>query len=176
MIPPPGGWPPPSGSPPSSSAPPHSPRAPGPPAVAPIHLSPFELEVATFYPEALGVRWVRGREAVNELNRFEVGIACLHEGDIEAQVLGRPASLSIRGARGVRALRGVVARVRAEGMAGDGSRYYVVRIVPRFALGRLRRSSRIYQDKTAVEVVTALLGERGVPYRLRLAATYPKRA
>lgn len=155
------------------------PGPPAPPGALPslqLQPSPFEVSFATFYPDAVSVRWLRGREAVNELYRFEVGITCHHTGELDAQILGRPATVLVRAARGVRALHGVVARVRAEGVAGDGSRYYVVRLVPRLALGRLRRASRIFQDASAVEVVTALATERGVPLRLRLAGTYPKRA
>ncbi|MBI4957605.1 MAG: type VI secretion system tip protein VgrG [Myxococcales bacterium] len=138
---------------------------------------PFELTFSGYFPDTLRVLWFRGREAVSALYDFEVCVACRPgpESSFEQAVLERPLSLRIRAAAAPRAIHGIAAAASLESVAAEGERIHLVRLVPRFWLAKKRRACRIFQEKSAVEIVESLLTERGVAFRLRLQRSYARR-
>jgi hypothetical protein len=105
-------------------------------------------------------------ERLNRPTRVELTLDAAQAASLK---LGVQASAVIHGsALGPRLLHGIVTRI------ARGEARTEVRLEPRLArLGR-RKTHRIFHDRSHLEVVTQLLGEHGVPLRLRLTRSYPK--
>ncbi|MFO0761141.1 MAG: type VI secretion system tip protein TssI/VgrG [Byssovorax sp.] len=142
-------------------------------------VAPFELSAGPYAASAFAVRSLRGREAVSEPFSFEVTIAASSDVDdagIEADLLGKPAHLTMHaGESSPRFVRGVVASVEALGLAERGRPIYRLRLVPRLWLLGKRKTSRIFQERTVPEIVSAVLQEAGVLHAFRLVGKYRPR-
>ncbi|MFO0587298.1 MAG: type VI secretion system tip protein TssI/VgrG [Polyangiaceae bacterium] len=138
----------------------------------------FELFVAGFEERALRVVALRGRERLSRPYAIDVTAASRDEGEgrLGADGIGRAARLVIHGAAGARVIRGVVSRVRSAGRHLHDRAAWEIRIVPRLALLRHRRNSRIFQDRTVIEIVNAVLGEAMIPVRWETEQAYAPRA
>ena len=138
---------------------------------------PFEI---TLTPRIDGLRVMsfRGHEEISGLYRVDVRIATsTPEGDFEASVLEQPARLLMRTTGGTpRALHGIVAAVEAQGTLLQDRPVYELRLVPRLWLLKRRRTRRIFQDKSVVDIVDTLLTEWRIPTQWRVTRDYPKRA
>lgn len=123
---------------------------------------------------------LRAREAVNRLGRTMATVALAPEDAADAPgLLGLDASVLFLDAP-ARSLHGIIDRVRhlgpiAAGTVRDGRSLVEIRLLPHLARLRLRVQSRVFQDQSAVDVMTTLLSEHRVPHRHRLAGAYPKR-
>ncbi|MGQ7246801.1 type VI secretion system Vgr family protein [Halomonas sp. V046] len=116
---------------------------------------------------------------------FAYTLDCISQrGDIELKTLmAQPAELSIRQASGqYRRLSGLVESAALLGEDG-GVFYYQLRLVPWIAMLKLGRDSRIFQDKSAVEVLEAVfeqqaasLGPSQCQWRFDLRREYPARS
>ncbi len=141
--------------------------------------APFELRAGPLLHGELVVASFTGREALSRLFRFDVRfVSAIDAATIEAQLLGQPAELSldVPGCE-PRRIRGIVARVRADGVRDERGRFrYQVRLVPRMWLLRKRKNTRIYQDATVIEVVDRVLDEHRIARQWRVARRYPRRA
>ncbi|MFO0609345.1 MAG: type VI secretion system tip protein TssI/VgrG [Polyangiales bacterium] len=138
----------------------------------------FTLEPGARSPEHVEVVSFRGREAVSKLFSWDV---LAHEpaelaDSLEADVLGRPARLVVRGLESVRCVRGIVQSVAVLDRHHRADRvFYRVRISPRlWALTRTRHT-RIFQDKTVEEVIDAVLAPHRVAHRWELQRRYAPR-
>lgn len=119
---------------------------------------------------------LRGREAINEVPRFEI-VAIAAPGADLAAVVGSPVGLVlVDGFGGTRALTLTVVSACDQGASRDGQAYELVVSHALAALGH-RAQHRIFQEKTAQEIVSALLDEAGLAsdLALRLAGQYQKR-
>ncbi len=121
---------------------------------------------------------VRGKERVSRPYRWQVSLlvprAELEE--LASRALGERVGLALRlGAGGDRTVTGVVERVEIDPRTTHDRDVLALSIVPELALLRRRQQSRLFQDKTAIEIVEQLLGERGVAVRRSLARSYPTR-
>jgi type VI secretion system secreted protein VgrG len=127
---------------------------------------------------AIRVASVHGREAISDLYRFDVHVVAADEGDgFEAAVLSAPATLMFVSAAGLRrSVYGIVAGAELEGQLNHGWHGYRLRIVPRLWLLKRRKNSRVFQDMTVVDIVTALLAEHSITYRWRVQGPYLPRA
>jgi type VI secretion system secreted protein VgrG len=121
---------------------------------------------------------LHGREAISDLYRFDVHIVAADEGDgFEAAVLSAPATLMLESTAGLRrSVYGIVAGAELEGQLNHGWHGYRLRVVPKLWLLKRRKNSRVFQDLTVVDIVTALLQEHSVAYRWRVQGPYLPRA
>ncbi|MFO0547803.1 MAG: type VI secretion system tip protein TssI/VgrG [Polyangiaceae bacterium] len=136
----------------------------------------FALRVATAVPWTPNVLSLRGLEELSRPYHFDLTVeAPWGVAPERAELLGLPATLSMRAHPAPRVIHGVVSAVRARGGGDNKSGSYRLRIVPRFALLAQSRDSRIFQDCTVVDVVSQVLTEARVRYEWRRLGTYPKR-
>jgi type VI secretion system secreted protein VgrG len=141
--------------------------------------APFELRAGPWSRPDLAVLSFHGREAISHPFRFDITMAtsmAVDDATLESELLARPACLTMRaGASGPRYVRGVVASLCAESRTQGGRATYRLRLVPAFALLKHRVTSRIFQDRTVPDIVSAVLGEAGIAHTLRLLGKYRRR-
>ncbi|MGQ7246174.1 type VI secretion system Vgr family protein [Halomonas sp. V046] len=114
---------------------------------------------------------------------FAYTLDCIAQrGDIELKsLMAQPAELSIRQASGqYRRLSGLVESAALLGEDG-GVHYYQLVLVPWIAMLKLGRDSRIFQDKSAVEVLEAVFAQQATvlgqcQWRFDLRRDYPVRS
>ena len=139
--------------------------------------APFRLSLASLPRDALAVRELRGTEKLSGPYRFDVTCTARESLPALAELLQSSAVLTLWTAGAPRVFSGAVAAVAHEGTRrdADGSEQVRVRIVPRFALRKHRKNSRIFQGLPVPEIVKAILGEAGVTVEMRLRHQYPDR-
>jgi type VI secretion system secreted protein VgrG len=142
------------------------------------HPPPFRLLLASLPPRALDVHELRGTEKLSRPYRFDVTCTAKEPLPAPGELLASPAVLILSAPRAPRVFSGAVAAVWQEGLRrdADGSEQVRLRLVPRFALRKHRRSSRIFQDLPVPEIVRRVLAEAGVSVEMRLKRHYPRRA
>ena len=141
----------------------------------------FELRVGALDFGHLTVVKIAGEERISRPFAFDVVVTSpaqgLDEGSFERDTIGNDAVLRIAVPDGApRVVRGVVTRVRAEGAVEQGRIAFRLRLAPRLVLCRLNQRSRIFQDRTFAEIVTAVLAGHGIPCRFDLLGPQPRRA
>ena len=110
-------------------------------------------------PESLMAEQFEGREAVNELFRFEVDALSTAASLDLASFIGEEMTLCLLQPDGSqRAWHGICTDCAWLGADGGVARYRL-RLEPALALLRLRRDSYIFQDKHARDIVTELLAD-----------------
>jgi type VI secretion system secreted protein VgrG len=131
----------------------------------------FELRAGPFSGRDLDVVELRGREGLSRLYAFEIlTVTRAPSAEVVAALLGRPAHLSIHAGGGApRVFSGIVSAVAPEGARAEGGAVgLTVRLVPRLWLLRRRTASRIFQDQTVKDIVSAVLAGLDVPCAFRL--------
>ena len=140
----------------------------------------FDLRAGATGQHELTVTSVEGREAMSRLYRFDVTFATdVDAASLRRDLLGEPAEVSLLspGPGTYRRIRGIAASLVDLGTRDDrGRTHHTLRLVPRAWLLRRRRTSRIYQDMTVVDVVDRVLGEHHVRRLWKTTRVYPKRA
>ena len=136
----------------------------------------FEIEGLS---QELRVARFAGREGVSELFHFEITVATEDAGLSPADVVGKKAQLTLNADEGeVRHVHGIVARLRC-GDAGKKLSVYHVTLVPNVWRLLHRQDCRIFQEKTAPEILEAVFKAAGLSpgqdYRLGLQGSYGKR-
>lgn len=110
-------------------------------------------------PESLMAEQFTGREAINELFRFEVDALSTAASLDLASFLGEEITLKLVQPDGSwRAWHGLCTDCAFAGADGGVARYRL-RLEPALALLGLRRDSYIFQDKNARDLITELLGD-----------------
>ncbi|MFO0549429.1 MAG: type VI secretion system tip protein TssI/VgrG [Polyangiaceae bacterium] len=131
-------------------------------------------------PHPVSVVSLRGRERMSKTFSFDISVLgpSIDPESIEEHYVGALAHLSIQRADGERWIHGVILRMAADGRAqeSDDARAYRVRLVPNLRLLGLKRNSRIFQDKSAAQIVESLLLASGVSVRSSGAGGSPVRA
>ncbi len=126
----------------------------------------------------LQVARLSGHEALSELFQFELVAASEDPAIDPAAVVGKAALLTINAdTPDVRYVHGMIARFQ-QGDAGKKVTLYQVTLVPKVWKLLQRSDCRIFQDKSAPEIVTDVLNGAGLStsdYRWSLRGTYPKR-
>jgi type VI secretion system secreted protein VgrG len=139
---------------------------------------PYLFTIDGFDAGHFRVHAFAGREALSEHYTFDVVLTCDTQTDeeVERLALGRRAVLTWTIGKAPRAFYGVVAAVRLEEVHDShGSAEYHVRFVPRLWLLRRRRRSRVFQNLSVPDIVSAVLKETGIATRWQLAREYPPR-
>ncbi len=141
----------------------------------------FELRAGDLDFGHLTVARFSGKERISRPYAFDVVVLSpaqgLDEATFERDTVGKDAVLRIAVPdASPRVVRGVVTYVRAEGAAEQGKIAFRLRIAPRLALCRLNQRSRVFQERTFPEIVTAVLAEHRIPCRFDLLDPHPRRA
>jgi uncharacterized protein involved in type VI secretion and phage assembly len=135
----------------------------------------FELRIGPFVHNELAVLSFKGSEKLNQPFIYDVIFASTVSSlELQAAIFGVPASLSLQTADGYepRVIQGLAVAFEAIGAGhhdlGSGARTFRTRIVPRLWLLHHRKSCRVFQDKSAVEVACSVLREAGIKPDVRL--------
>jgi type VI secretion system secreted protein VgrG len=116
-----------------------------------------------------------GVQALSSVPRWEVE-ANLEQAVDPEDLLDRKASLDLELWGSKRRFQGVVVEAEVE-MVRESAFRVRVSIAPRLRLCDLGQASRVFQDQTVEEVVSAILADAGVEHvRWQLSETHPKRA
>ncbi|MFL5409657.1 MAG: type VI secretion system Vgr family protein [Myxococcales bacterium] len=133
-----------------------------------------ELSIDGRDPALFRVVRFDGEQALSEVHALTVE-ANVEEAVDPEDLLDRTASLDIHLWGTTRSFQGVVSAAELEMVRESAFRVRVV-IAPRLLLCELGQTSRVYQEQTVKEVVSAVLTNRAVePFRWRLSETHPKR-
>lgn len=129
-------------------------------------------------PDDFLVTRYRGSEGLSQLYRFEIELASQQSGWALANIVGKPATLSIATAQGERFFHGIVSRFELTGETVDMT-YYRAEVVPALWLLTHRYHSRIFQNKNAKVIINEVLTGGGIAAdhfdMSKLAGTYPDR-
>lgn len=120
----------------------------------------FTFEVEGLDEELRVVRF-QGSEAVSQLFRFELTVAA-ETADLEfGDVVNHAALLTVEG-DSPRYVNCIVSRIEVSGHTGRFTLYDLT-VVPAVWRLKLRHDCRIFQDKSAKEIITHVLDKGGVP-------------
>ncbi len=139
----------------------------------------FALRLGVLGPTDLSVVSFKGRERLSEPFRYDVVFATSAPETVVMSSLAHPASLALAVPGGTSAGPGARRvdpdpRSRRAGSSsspyprGDDRRRYRVGIVPRLWLLKHRRRSRVFQDKTVVQIARRLLDRAGAHREFRV--------
>ena len=140
----------------------------------------FSLDVEKHRAAELTVTGLVGDEAMNETYRFEItathGLDWAALGALEPACVGSPATLGLHAPGDMgRVVHGVVTALSLDGPVDDERAAVRLVLEPRFALLRLRRASRIFQDLGVREIVAEILDEWKIEHRFQLLHEHPPR-
>lgn len=124
----------------------------------------YRFECPTL-PDTFHVTGFEASEALNEPYRLTIQLLAADDATDSYQLIGRDAALSIlvTGGGSERCLHGIIDSVTIQDNASTRQACSVVVVPALFALSRTV-DTRIFQDKTALEIVEELLTEGLVPY------------
>lgn len=119
---------------------------------------------------------VEGVEAVSRLFEFTVSALSSKQTIKPADLLGKSVTLSMARPGGVRRhVNGIVVAFAGGAVTRSDYRLFRLKVAPAFwTLGRTS-DYKVFQDKTAVDIVSSILKEHAVPFEDKLTATYPRR-
>ncbi len=139
----------------------------------------FRFEAGPYRAEQFRVVGFRGREEISGLYGFTVDVAArdVEATTLESVLLGQPASLDIGlPGKAPRMVHGVVHALGFHGVFPATHEISLrVKIVPRLALLRHTKNTRIFQDMSVPEIVRAVLRLARIEHKWKLAQKYPKR-
>lgn len=140
--------------------------------------TPFDFWIGTAAGGSLRVVSFTGRERLSRPFAFDLVVAGrdVDEARLPQEAVGQAARLTIHGPAGARMVRGVISRCASAGAHLHERTAWKLRLVPRLSMLRLRRNSRIFQDRSTPEIVTAILSEAKIAHRWDTARPYPARA
>jgi len=132
--------------------------------------------VGDFKPGTLFLRAALAREALSELTEATIEVTTPDFTRKAEDFLGQPMHLELTTAKGkTRAIRGVCTSVENIGAHGK-LKHFRFETRPRFWMLKLTRNSRIFHDKSVLEVISEVLGEHGLSdYDDATKESYPTR-
>ncbi|MFC7556278.1 type VI secretion system Vgr family protein [Pseudoroseomonas wenyumeiae] len=130
---------------------------------------------AAFALNDVKLRWLKGRERLGEPFRYEAKIASRDPIRNFARVPGQEITAGFKLQDGTRFLHGIVTRLEYLGLDETRRPHYAVEISSWLALLANRRNSRIFQNKTSLDIVTAIFGEHRGSFKNRTTARPPRR-
>jgi type VI secretion system secreted protein VgrG len=139
----------------------------------------YELRAASLGRGELAVASFRATEEMSRPFSFDITfVTDLDIAALEGTLLGEPATFVMGGSgHPARVAGGVVSRVRSLGVRGHDRRAAgEIRLVPRMWLLTLRRDSRIFQNQSVVDVVSAVLAFARIRARWTLERPHRPRA
>jgi type VI secretion system secreted protein VgrG len=140
--------------------------------------APFTFEVDGLPAGHFSVVSFRGKERLSGPYTFDVEAFASGQAESEGALawVGRRARFSWRVDRARRTVHGIVAKVRVRNGRGHehGARYRF-RLVPRLWLLKSRKDSRVFQQRSVDQVVSAALHRAGIGARFQLRGPLPVR-
>lgn len=128
-----------------------------------------------FGPDALLLDSFQGMEAVSQPFRFTLAMRASDSGLNPSTIVGAAITVKFAVPKGpVRYFNGIVSRFMHTG-SNNAFASYSAEMVPTLWLLTLSRDRVIYQNKTAADIVKAVLDEFGVIFEAKLTATYGSR-
>ncbi|MCC4586505.1 type VI secretion system tip protein VgrG [Xanthomonas sp. NCPPB 1067] len=130
------------------------------------------VTIQTPVGDQLQFRQLKGEEAISQLFRFDIDLLSDSKGIDPKALLGKNATVVVETqGGGVRHLDGIVTRF---GMQGEDHRYYAYRLElsPWLWLATRKSDFKIFQGKTAPEIIEQVLGKYGYPMEKRLTRSY----
>lgn len=115
-----------------------------------------------------------GEEAVSGPFRFELGLLSENDALDPAQLLGQPVAIRIAFGETTRRIHGVVLSFTQLARGARLTRYRAV-VVPKLWWASLRHGSRIFQEQSVPDVVSAVLTEAGVAFQMRVSGSFEPR-
>jgi type VI secretion system secreted protein VgrG len=138
-----------------------------------------DFESSAWSGKHLEVDAFRWNEAIDATYRAELEIVIDGEDEDPMEMLGKDGVLTVRARGAERRLTGIATEVEHVQSEDPGKTHARVVLEPALALLELGQRSRIFQDKTASEIIDAVLREGLSTYRrshrLSLDGTYPRR-
>jgi type VI secretion system secreted protein VgrG len=135
------------------------------------------LSVSTpFGADALILDAIEGTEAISQPFRFSLSMRGMSTSLDPATIVGAVATITLKlGSAPARYISGIVSRFLHSGGDREFSAYSA-ELVPKLWLLTLTRDRKIWQNKTAADIIKAVLGEYGVTFDAGgLTATYKSR-
>lgn len=137
----------------------------------------FSLSVAGSGSTGLQVLSFEGKESISQPYAFEINLVNKHIRYDITQLLSKPAYLAFT-PDGKNGVHGVITSVRRGAVGNDYAEYSII-LAPRFAHLEKRTNQRIFQHKTALQIITQILNEYGIiegaQHEFRLKESYPER-
>ncbi len=135
----------------------------------------FRLAAGACSPHDFHVVSLRGREHLSRPYRFDLVAVCRTTAPQLDSLLGAPATLTIALADGgARHVHGLLSRVANTGVT-RGRMLLEARLVPRLWLLRRRKQSRVFQDASVQDIVSAVLADARVEHEWRTQRAYAPR-
>lgn len=125
-----------------------------------------------FGPDVLFLDSFQGVEAVSQPFRFTLAMRASDSGLDPATIVGTSITVKLEVPKGAkRYFNGIVSRFMHTG-SNNAFAMYSAEMVPMLWLLTLSRDRVIYQNKTAADIIKAVLGDFGVLFEAKLSATY----
>ncbi|CAG9297773.1 type VI secretion system Vgr family protein [Celerinatantimonas diazotrophica] len=122
----------------------------------------FSIQVAGLSDDTFQVIEFHGHEALSMIYRYQIELASRFDNIEPENIVDQSVCLTlVRDGRVVRYVHGIVQSFHKADTGFHHTRYTLA-LVPSFARCQLRQNSRIFQTKTAVEIITTLLAEMGI--------------
>ncbi|CAN7465841.1 type VI secretion system tip protein TssI/VgrG [Rhizobium sp. LjRoot30] len=119
---------------------------------------------------------VRGVEGISRLFEFHAEALCEREIIAPGDLLGKSVTLQMSHPASKRRLvNGIVTAFSGGALTRSSYRIYNLTISPTFWVLDRTSDYKIFQDKTAVEIVEEILGEESIKFEKKLNATYDRR-
>lgn len=136
----------------------------------------FSLRVPSL-GDPISVSSFRGHEELSALFRFDIRLTSPDlDGALAAALLDAPASLIFHDADGAtRAVHGLIARAASHGRFLNDRQSVQITLVPALWRLRRRRTRRIFQERSTLEIAAILFTEWGVTGRVAVERATPKR-
>ncbi len=115
-----------------------------------------------------------GTERLSQLFVYEIDLACSSNSVDFDQVVGQPGTLKITRGSDTRYVNGVVTQLEQQDAGTNFTKYHVM-LVPRVWRLRHRTDCRIFQEKTAKDIVTEVLDDASVEHRISCQQDPPER-
>jgi len=134
------------------------------------------LSVSTpFGADVLLLDALEGTESISAPFRFSLSMRASSTSLDAATIVGASVTVTLKlGTGPARYFNGIVSRFLHSGGDREFSAYSA-ELVPKLWLLTLSRNRVIYQNKTAADIIKAVLGEHGVTFDAKLTATYATR-
>ncbi len=131
------------------------------PVVQDLSKAQIAFQLADGEPDQFLVLRYRGSEGLCRLYRFDIELASTQADVAFADVVGKPAVLSINTPGGPRWFHGIIGRFELIDETHDQN-YYRAELVPAVWLLTHRYNSRIFQNKSVKDIVTEVLTKGGI--------------
>jgi len=118
------------------------------------------FQVAGSDADRLLVSRYRGTEGLSQLYRFELDLVAEGEDIVLDDIVGRQAALTVHATHGERWVHGLVSRFEHVGET-QRQRYFRADLVPSLWLLAQRYQSRIFQNKTTLQIIAEVLERAG---------------